>query len=66
MMTQEQRMQAAGHGRIVWCRAMEVLWLNQQGDFVRAGHTLVRSGVSPRKIGRVMRQLAWRIGEDDE
>lgn len=65
-MTDEQRMDAAGPGRLVWCRALEVFWLKKYREEDEAQRVLTHSKVSPRKIGRVMRQLARAVDMENE
>jgi len=66
IMTPEQRMDAAGPGSLVWCRALEVMWLNKYRAYEDAQRVLTRSGVSARKIGRAIRSLARALDVDDE
>ena len=57
MMTPAQRLEAAGQGQMVWCRAMEVLYLRVTGQDELAAHVAVHAAVSARKISRVLRRL---------
>lgn len=57
MMTPAQRLEAAGQGQMVWCRAMEVLYLRVTGQDELAAHVAVHATVSARKISRVLRRL---------
>lgn len=57
-MSRDQQLQAAGSGRYVWCKAMEVLWLRMTGHETLAVQVVRHSPLSPRRISRVLRQLA--------
>ncbi len=61
MMSDEQRMHAAGAGRLVWCRAMEILFLRMAGEEERAVRVAVQTPVSARRISRVLRQLGRKL-----
>ena len=56
-MTHSQRMDAAGPGRLVWCKAMEILYLRMTGREERAATVALHTPLSPRRISRVLRQL---------
>ena len=56
-MTHRQRMEAVGSGRLVWCKAMEILYLRMAGQEERAAQTALQTFQSPRRISRVLRQL---------
>ncbi len=57
-MSHEYRMQAAGSGRYVWCKAMEIMYLRITGREARAIRAVEQSAVTKRKISRVIRRLA--------
>ena len=64
MMSPAQRTDAAGSGRLVWCKALEVLWLRMTGAEEQAATVAVKSALSPRKISRVLRQLGKKLQDD--
>ena len=64
MMSPEQRKDAAGSGRIKWCRAMEILYLRMVGEEDLAARVAMRASVTPRKISRVLRQLGRKIAPE--
>lgn len=64
MMSPAQRTDAAGSGRLVWCKALEVLWLRMTGAEEQAASVAVKSALSPRKISRVLRQLGKKLQDD--
>ena len=64
MMSPEQRAEAAGSGRIKWCKAMEILYLRMAGEEELAARVATRAPVSSRKISRVLRQLGRRIAPE--
>lgn len=61
LMPEEQRMHAVGSGRLVWCRAMEILFLRMNGEEEQAVRVAVRTPVSKRRISRALRQLGRRL-----
>lgn len=63
-MNKEQRMEAAGSGRYLWCKAMEILWLRMQGEDALAVRVAAQAAQPPRKISRVLRKLARIAAED--
>lgn len=60
-MTQEQRMDAAGSGRLVWCKAMEILCLRMAGEEEQAAMVAMNTPLSARKISRVLRRLGRQL-----
>ena len=64
MMSAEQRMHAVGSGRLVWCRAMEILFLRMAGEEERAVRVAVQTPVSARRISRVLRQLGRKLAQE--
>ena len=60
-MTRAQRLDAATSGGYLWCKAMEVLWLQHAGREAEAARLVRRMPVSARKIGRLLRQLALTL-----
>ena len=63
-MTPEQRMAAAGSGRYVWCKAMEILYLRMAGEEALAVQAATRTPLSARRISRVLRKLHRCMGEE--
>lgn len=61
LMTLEQHMDAIGAGKLAWCKALEVFWLRKNGEYAHAEGVMRSAGVSPRRIGRVMRSLARNL-----
>ncbi len=65
-MTPAQRQDAAGSGGYLWCKAMEVLWLRLSGQEEEAVSLVTDMPVSPRRVSRILRQLAKAIRYDPE
>lgn len=61
MMRPEDRLHAAGSGRFVWCKAMEILYLRMMGADAQAARVAVSTPLSARRISRVLRKLAGNI-----
>jgi len=57
-MTREQQMDAATGGGYLWCKAIEVLWLRHTGREEDAVRVVGHMPVSPRRVSRLLRQLA--------
>ena len=57
-MTEMQRLDAATGGGFLWCRAFEVLWLRHIGQEEAAVRVVRHMPVSPRRVSRLLRQLA--------
>lgn len=56
-MSASQRTEAAGVGRYVWCKAMEILYLCDRGEGEQAARAAMDAPMSVRRISRVMRRL---------
>lgn len=65
-MTPAQRRDAAGNGGYLWCKAMEILWLNMNGQEEAAVGIVRRMPVSPRKVSRVLRRLGRILMNENE
>ncbi len=63
-MSDHQRLEAAGSGRYVWCKAMEILYLRMAGEEALAARVAGRMPLSARRVSRVLRRLA-RCIEDE-
>lgn len=57
-MTAEQRLDAVGSGRYVWCKAVEILYLRMMGEDELAAQVATHTPLSARRISRVLRRLA--------
>lgn len=64
-MSETQRMEAAGSGRYAWCKAMEILYLRQQGEDALAVLAAQEGALSIRRISRVLRRLMRCMQEND-
>lgn len=60
-LAQQQREEAAGSGRFVWCKAVEVLFLRMQGEDSLAARVAHSTPLSHRRITRVLRRIAKRL-----
>ena len=56
-MTGRQRMDAAGAGCGLWCKAVEILYLRMTGREQQAARVAADMPLSPRRISRVLRQI---------
>lgn len=63
-MSAAQRMEAAGQGSLVWCKAMEILFLRMAGEEEQAARTAANTPLSPRRISRVLRRLARELAAE--
>ena len=63
-MGHEQRLEAAGSGRLVWCKAIEILYLRKQGEEWQAAMVAMDTDVSARKISRVLRRLGRLLEQE--
>lgn len=60
-MSPAQRVEAAGNGRFIWCKAMEILYLRMAGEEERAAMVAMNTPLSARKISRVLRRLGRQL-----
>ena len=63
-MSPQQRMDAVGSGRYVWCKAMEILYLRMAGEDELAARVATHTPLSARRISRVLRNLARSMQDD--
>ena len=63
-MSAAQRMEAAGQGSLVWCKAMEILFLRMAGEEEQAARAAANTPLSPRRISRVLRRLARELAAE--
>lgn len=63
-MSHGERLDAAGPGRFVWCKAMEILYLRMMGEEELAARVAVQTPVSARRISRVLRRLGRSLTEE--
>lgn len=63
-MSPQQRMDAVGSGRYVWCKAMEILYLRMMGEDELAARVATHTPLSARRISRVLRNLARSMQDD--
>lgn len=59
-MTPEERREAADEKRYVWCKAVEILYLREQGRGEEAAEVALSAPLSTRRISRVLRRIAGR------
>lgn len=64
-MTADQRMEAVGSGRYVWCKALEILYLRLSGNEAQAARAAMDSPLSARRISRVLRRIARLMMTDE-
>ena len=64
-MTEDQRMDAVGSGRYVWCKAVEILYLRMMDADDLAARVAANAAVSARRISRVLRRIARNMQESE-